>query len=194
MDISIGNAADGTQSSVVAGSLATIMGSKLNGRAVLVTFNGTPAQVIYSNDTQINLLVPLAIAGQTSAAVIVSVDGNAGAASNVVVAASAPAIFPGAVLNQDASVNAQNNPAKAGSILQIFGTGLPASGTISARVHDRSIAAPYYAGIAPGLTGVQQVDVAIPSDLPTMQTWVYVCGSGVCSPGAKIWIVQQAGN
>jgi uncharacterized protein (TIGR03437 family) len=47
---------------------------------------------------------------------------------------------------------------------------------------------PAYAGPAPGIPGVQQVNVAIPSDLPAMQTYVFVCSGEICSPATKIWI------
>lgn len=182
------NAADGTISSVVPGSLASVYGSRFSGGTALVTFDGTPAQVLYSSDTQINVLVPLALAGKTTAQTRVSVDGNAGAPLTVPVAAAAPAIFPGGVLNQNWSANNASAPAPVGTVLQIFATGLPASGPITAKVHDRMVAAPAYAGQAPGFPGVQQVNVGIPADLPAMQTYVYVCGGDVCSPAAKIWI------
>jgi uncharacterized protein (TIGR03437 family) len=50
---------------------------------------------------------------------------------------------------------------------------------------------PTYAGPAPGNPGVQQVDVAVPADLPAMTTTALVCGldaSGnkVCSAPAPI--------
>jgi uncharacterized protein (TIGR03437 family) len=184
------SAADGSQVALVPGSLATITGLKFNGHAVLVTFDGVPGTVLYSNDSQINVQVPAALSNKATAKLVVSADGNASAPANVSLAASAPAIFPGAVLNQDGSRNGQNAPAKAGSVIQIFATGLPAAGTITAKVHDRLIPTPYYAGPAPGLTGVQQVNVVIPVDLPTMQTYVYVCGNGICSPAEKLWITE----
>jgi uncharacterized protein (TIGR03437 family) len=189
----VGNAADGTVTTLVPGSLASVFGTNLAGQTVQVTFDGSPANVLYSNATQINLQVPLGLAGKTTAQMIVSVNGNAGAPVTVNLAASAPAIFPGAILNQDNSVNGESNAARAGSIVQVFATGLPSSGILTARIHDRTVSAPYYAGPAPGLTGVQQIDVVVPADLPTMQTYVYVCGGPaldqqVCSPAAKIWL------
>lgn len=183
-------AADSSQTSLVAGSLATIMGVTMGGKTVQVTFDGTPATLLYSSDKQINLLVPAALAGKTTATLVVTADGNASLPMTVRLASSAPAIFASGVLNQDSSVNSAANPAKVGTILQIFATGLPAAGTITAKVHDRDIASPIYAGAAPGATGVQQVNVAVPADLPSMQTYVYVCGGGVCSPATKLYLTQ----
>jgi uncharacterized protein (TIGR03437 family) len=191
----VGNAADGTVAALAPGSLASVFGTNFGGQTVQVTFDGSAAKVLYSNGTQINLQVPSALAGKSTAQMIVSVDGNAGAPVTVKVAVSAPAIFPGAVLNEDYSVNGASSAAKVGSIVQIFATGLPSSGILTAKIHDRTVNAPYYAGPAPGLPGVQQVDVVVPADFPTMQTYIFVCGGPtldqqVCSAPAKIWVTQ----
>jgi uncharacterized protein (TIGR03437 family) len=188
----IGNAADASIAVVTPGSIASIFGGNLKGQVVSVTFDGAPAEVLYSDAKQINLVVPAALAGKSTANLVVSVDGNASAPKAVNVSAASPAIFPGAVLNQDYSVNSETNPAPSGSVVQVFATGLPASGVITAKIHDRVVAAPYYAGAAPGLPGVQQVNIVVP-EFPAMQTFVYVCGGApdatqVCSPAAKIWV------
>jgi uncharacterized protein (TIGR03437 family) len=184
----VANAADGTILTVSPGSLASVFGSRFGGSTVAVTFDGLPARVLFVNDTQVNVQVPAALQGKTSARIIVSSDGNASAPYQVDVVNAAPAIFPGAVLNQDFAVNTEAQPATSGSVLQIFGTGLPATGVITARVHDRVISVLEYAGDAPGLPGVQQVNVRIPADLPAMQTFVYICAGDVCSPAQKLWL------
>jgi uncharacterized protein (TIGR03437 family) len=191
----VGNAADGSVATLAPGSLASVFGTNLGGQTVQVTFDGSAAKVLYSNATQINLQVPSGLAGKSTAQMIVSVDGNAGTAVMVKLAASAPAIFPDAVLNEDYSVNGASNAAKVGSTVQIFATGLPSGGMLTAKIHDQTVIVPYYAGPAPGLPGVQQVDVVVPIDLPTMQTYVFVCGGPtldqqVCSAPAKIWLTR----
>jgi uncharacterized protein (TIGR03437 family) len=144
----------------------------------------------------VNLEVPAALAGKATSSLLVSVDGISSPPVTVSLATAAPAIFPDAVLNQDYLVNSESNAARTGSIVQIFATGLPSAGLITAKIHDRPVPSPYYAGPAPGLTGVQQVNIFIPQDLPTMQTFVYVCGGTsaadqVCSPARKIWLVGE---
>ena len=79
---------------------------------------------------------------------------------------SAPAIFSGAILNQDYSQNKPSSPAPTGSVIQIFLTGLPATG-VTGKIHDRDNLTPYYAGPAPGFVGVQQVNLVVPADLPS---------------------------
>jgi uncharacterized protein (TIGR03437 family) len=171
---------------VVPGSLVTIMGSLFSGTVVSVTFNSLPGTVIFSNGTQINVLVPGALAGQSAAQLVVTVDGASSAPMPVNVAPFEPAIFAGGIVNQDGSVNSASNGAAPGSIIAMWGTGLSGAGTITANIGGQNIAAPYYAGPAPGIPGVQQVNLVIPGSLASGTTQVYVCGtvsggSPVCS-------------
>ncbi len=190
--LSVVNAASFASGPVAPGSLATLQGMRLGGDAVAVTFDGLSAKVLYSGDRQINVLVPAGLAGKQSVQVVATVNGVSSAASTVALASMAPAIFSGAVLNQDFSANSSGNPAQLGSVIQIFATGLSGTGTITGQIHDRVIGVPYYAGPAPGLLGVQQVDLVVPQDLPAMTTDVYVCGSigdqRICSPPARLTI------
>ena len=55
------NAATLQVAPLVAGSLATLMGSHLAGKIVAVTFDGIAGTLIYTSDTQINLQVPAAL-------------------------------------------------------------------------------------------------------------------------------------
>ena len=183
---SVGNAADPTITALVPGSLASIFGTRLTNPAS-VTFNDLPAKILYSGDTQLNVVVPAALTG-SSAVLRVSAAGATSTGYTVTVAASAPAIFVPGILNQDWHVNAEATPAPAGSTIMIYATGLPATGAIKAKIHDRMIDLPAYAGPAPGIDGVQQVNATIPGDLPAMQTWAYVCVGDTCSAPVKLWI------
>ena len=182
---SVVNGASFAAAAVVPGSLSTIMGTKLSGKNVSVSFDGMPAQVLFGNDTQVNILAPAELTGKSTAQVVVTVDGVASAAQSVPVAPFAPGIFKSGVLNQDYSPNGQGNPAAQGSVIQIFATGLSGSGLISARLGDQAISAPYYAGPAPGLPGVQQVDLLLPSDL-TGSTAIAVCGASAAKPDQSV--------
>jgi uncharacterized protein (TIGR03437 family) len=187
------NAASFQTGPVVAGSLATITGSGLAGSSVAVTFDSVPAKQLYSSGTQINLQVPVAVAGMSQARMMVVVDGQT-AAQTVALALVAPAIFPRGILNRDNTVNSASNPAVPGSAIQIFATGLasPGSGAITARIAGRDILAPNYGGAAPGIPGVQQVNIVIPADLPAGATQVEVCALAadpnqrICSPPAPV--------
>jgi uncharacterized protein (TIGR03437 family) len=110
---------------------------------VAVTFDGTPAPLLYVEDGQINTVVPWRLTTGSTTKVCVS---YAGTATNCVmrsVSAAAPGVFTfdgdyAAAINQDGSVNSATNPARIGSAVAIFGTGLgqvtpmPRDGAITA--------------------------------------------------------------
>jgi uncharacterized protein (TIGR03437 family) len=177
---------------LVPGSLATITGSHFAGTSVSVTFDGAPARLLYTGDTQINLEVPAELSGHASTQMIVTADGISSQPVTVQLTPISPGIFANGILNQDNSVNSETNPAAGGSVIQIFATGLPTAdiGTITAKIHDVWITSPDYAGPAPSIPGVQQVNLRVPTGWPPMSTSVVVCatslagGTRTCSPEA----------
>ena len=59
------------------------------------------------------------------------------------------------------------------------------------KIHDRVDLVPASTSVPPGLPGLQEVDVAVPGDLPAMTTMTQVCGldsagNRVCSAPAPI--------
>jgi uncharacterized protein (TIGR03118 family) len=167
------------------------LGATLSGTGV--TFNGTPAPIIYTSASQTAVLVPYAIAGSSTATVVVTYGNQTTASFQAQVAASAPGIFtldtsgkgPAVAFNQDGSLNSASNAASAGSVVALFGTGEgmtePAGqdGLVENDVFRTSVAPVTatvggkaaqvtYAGSAPGqLSGVMQVEVVIPSGAGT---------------------------
>ncbi len=189
------NAAGFDTGALSPGSLATVWGAKFTGKIVSVTFDGIPGRILFANDTQINVLVPMELGIKTSAQLVVTVDGNASPAQKVQLAGFSPGIFKNGILNQDNSVNGPDQRAQPGSIVQIFVTGLSGNGAISARIGDRFIDSPYYAGPAPGLLGVQQVDLILPTDLTGPAVAVSLCGLTsqdqlFCSPAVQVLLTQ----
>jgi uncharacterized protein (TIGR03437 family) len=186
------NGASREPAPVVSGSLYLIEGLNFSGASVGVTFEGLTARIIGSNANQISVQAP-DLGARTAAQVVVTVDGTASAPSFVSAAYAWPAIFANGLLNGDNSANSASNGAAAGSVVQVFATGLPPSADrITAEVHDRRDLAPVYAGSTPG-SGVQQVNVQVPGDLPAMTTYLSVCGTApggekFCSPGVALTI------
>ncbi|MGH9722780.1 MAG: hypothetical protein ACRD8O_21435, partial [Bryobacteraceae bacterium] len=183
------------ESNVIApGSLATIRGERLNGSSVVVTLDGIPATVLSPGAERIDVHVPAALSGKNTARLEVAVDGEKSAPFTVSLAEIAPAIFPGGLINEDGAANAEATPALTGSVLQIYGTGVlaPVPGPVTVKLHDRFLT-PLWAGFAPGFAGLNQINVSIPEDLPTMTTEVLICGQPaqaaeppVCSVPAKV--------
>jgi len=183
---------------LVPGSQAAILGSLLTGHNISVTFNGTPAQVLASvSALELVVQVPYNMSGQTSALIVVTIDGSSSTPGLLVpIGDSNPAIFPGSVLNEDNTGNSQSNGAAAGSTISIYATGLPSAGYYSGKIHDRTITGDQlvYAGVAPTLIGVQLVQMIVPPDLPSLNTGTAVCGGPTtddmpCSAYANLTIV-----
>lgn len=177
---------------VARGSLVTLRGRNFGAANVAVTFDGKAARALYTSAEQINVLVPEDLPGNT-AQTIVTVNGTASAPVTVNVVAANPGIFTPGILNEDNTVNSPSNPAAAGSTVQIYATGLlppDGRGNVDVRLHDIGSARRPFAGNAPGLPGVQQVNVFIPEYFPTMTTEVSLCtdagGQRRCSAPVKI--------
>ena len=190
---SLTNGATFSAGPVAVGSLVTLKGSNLSGTNLGVTFDGIPARLIYSSAEQINLQVPMDLGNRQITRVVVTANGVAGDALTINLSPIAPGIFVPGILNQDGTVNSASNPAQAGTFVQIFATGLLAAdgtGTVEAKLHDQTYTSLPYAGPAPGISGVQQVNLMIPAYWPTMTTEVLLCstagGQRVCSPPVKI--------
>jgi uncharacterized protein (TIGR03437 family) len=192
----ITDAADFRSAPVVPGSLATVWGTNFSGSNVTVTFNALVANLLYTGAQQINLEVPPALTGQSSAQVIVSVNGSPSAPFTAQLTAVAPALFTPGVLNQNNTVNSPGSPAPLGTVLQIFGTGIPTSGAgVTVTLQNRSGLIPLYAGIAPDLPGMEQVNVQIPADLQPVTSNLIICATTAantqyCSLPESIAITQ----
>jgi uncharacterized protein (TIGR03437 family) len=172
------------------GKLATNIGG------VQVLFNGTPAPMIYAGGTQVSAVVPYEMASIPNPSVWINFAGQTSKAYQLSLAAAAPGLFaqnasgggPGAILNQDNSLNGPGHPAAKGSIVQVFMTGegqtsprgvtgaittttLPPPQVTPAPVQPVQVwiggqqALYTYAGEAPGLVaGVMQLNVQIPAN------------------------------
>jgi uncharacterized protein (TIGR03437 family) len=147
------------------------------------------ATLIYSGDTQINLQVPASLGSKNSASMVVTVDGVSSTPLTVPIAAAWPAVFAHGVLNQDGGENTASTAAKSGDILQIFATGIPKVATVSVQIGDLKGLIPVYAGDAPTVPGVQQVNVAVPAGVTgslTLEVCAIAGGQQYCSPGYTI--------
>ena len=95
------------------------------------------------------------------------------------------------MLNQDGGENTASTAAKSGDILQIFATGIPKVATVSVQIGDLKDLVPVYAGDAPTVPGVQQVNVAVPAGVTgslTLEVCATTGGQQYCSPGYTITV------
>ena len=164
--------------------------TELAGTQVLV--NGLPAPLLFVRKDQINAIVPFELEGQDTIRLEVATNGNWSDVFPALLAYYAPAPFSLALssglyarmLNQDGSINDASHPAKLGSIVSLFVTGLGATvppGTdgaiagatpkipltpvrVAVQGQDAEV---IYVGTAPTLVeGVMQINCRLPSALP----------------------------
>jgi uncharacterized protein (TIGR03437 family) len=154
-----------------------------------VIFDTFEAPILFVSATQVNAIVPYALATRVSTRVLVEVNGVRSNAIDLRVAPSSPAIFllnaagQGAILNQDTTVNGTANPAARDSVIVIYATGegqtnpFGVDGTIPGR--STALKTPVlrtrvriggqeaevlYAGSAPFLvSGAMQINVKVPT-------------------------------
>jgi uncharacterized protein (TIGR03437 family) len=151
-----------------------------------VLFDDMPASLLYASSTQVNAVVPDAVAGKTVTDIRLESNGTAVSAGGVPVAASAPAIFTpagfgvggGAVLNQDGSLNSPAQPASRGSVVQIFATG-GGEGVVGVTIAGVDAAVTFTGPAPDAVTGLLQVNAVVP---------------GETTPGPAIPIVLTVGS
>jgi uncharacterized protein (TIGR03437 family) len=226
------NGASYAPGSVAPGSIVTIFGSNIgppdlvggafaNGQlattagGVQVSFDGTPAPMLYARSNQVGVIVPFEVAGKTQVAVQLSLTGQAAPTVQQPVSPTSPGIFTTAstgsgqasVINQTGAVNAANAPAVKGSVVAIYITGagqLTPSGRSGALgTASQAIAAPVtvtiggldaavtYAGAAPGsLQGLYQINATVPAGAAGGSVPVQVKVGGASAQSAVTMYVQ----
>lgn len=191
--------------------------SSLSLAGTSVLFDGVPAPLLFASSNQINLIVPYSVADKTTTAMQLMSSSGVVAGFPLAVAASSPAILtldasgggPGAILNQDSSVNSTSNPAARGTVATLFATGagktnppgvdaqvandvLPVP-VLPVSVEIGGVSAPIlYAGAAPGLVaGILQVDFVIPADVsPANSVPIRLMVGSAASPSGVVLAVQ----
>jgi uncharacterized protein (TIGR03437 family) len=171
-----------------------------------VLFDGTPAAMIYTSAQQVSAVVPYAVAVRPTTQVQVEHNGVLSNAQSVPVQAATPGIFtldasglgPGAILNQDFSVNGRSGKEAApGSVVMIYctGGGVTDPASVDAEITDTPLplltqpvsvtiggipAKVSYGGGAPSsVAGLTQINAEIP---------------GGVTPGAAVPVVVRIGN
>ncbi len=229
------NAASGVQGPVSPGEIVSLYGANMgpatgvplqvaaNGTSIAtslggvqVTFDGTAAALTYASATQINAVVPYGLIGGNNTDVRVQYQGGVSNTVTLVIQNASPGIFtldasgvgPGAILNQDFTVNANANRAARGSIVAIYLTGggntNPASVDASITpttlplpqliqpvsvLIGGSVAQVQYAGAAPGgIAGFTQINVTVPAGVTPGPAVPVVIGIGayVSQPGVTL--------
>jgi len=195
----------------------TSFGTQVAGTSV--SFNGTPAPIIYTSSSLVAAIVPYSVYGQTSVPVTVTFNGKTSATTTVPVALTAPGCFTAdtsgtgqaAAVNSDGSLNSAANAALVGDFVTLYctGEGQTTPGGVDGKLAN---AAPYpaplqyvnatvngvpasvlYAGAAPTLVaGVIQINLQIPTGIPASTAIpVVVNMGGTNAPAVTISVRSQ---
>ena len=168
--------------------------------------NGTAATVLYALGNQINTVAPFGLDISNPAAIEVRSQNQLLGGIAVPAAVASPALFtqdgtgigPGAILNQDYTLNSPLNPAPVGSIVMMYGTafgplnppsvdGQPGVSSATTMPVSASIAGSpaevTYAGAAPGLAaGLVQINVKVPNVAADQTAAVILSAGGLVTP------------
>ncbi|HUJ20530.1 MAG TPA: hypothetical protein VLX58_03365 [Bryobacteraceae bacterium] len=186
--------------------------SKWN-RGVRVLFDGTAAPLIYLDSNEIDAIVPGDVAGKSRTTVSIERNESVIATAAALVEDAAPGILsqsPGfmgqaAMLNQDGTINSPQNPAKAGSTVELYVLGVQttpgADGQIAAAaipladqplvVVGNTLATVVYAGASPGLvSAATQIDFVVPDNMTGDAVPIYIASQGFASPFGIVVSIQ----
>jgi len=180
-----------------------------------VYFNGVPGPILYTSATQVSAIVPFATSAG-SVSIYVSYQGQNSAPVTVPVAAAAPAFFTldysgtgqaVAVNAADGSLNGAAHPAKAGSSVLLYATGLGQTQPggvdglldsvpyplpllqVTATIGGQSAVVQYAGGASSLVAGVSQINLQIPSGLTPGANAVAISLGGVSSPAGVTIVV-----
>jgi uncharacterized protein (TIGR03437 family) len=224
----LGNAASFQLGAVAPGELITLYGHYLgpatpaswtlssSGQLTIpnaniqIMFDDVAAPLIYISAGQVNAIAPYSVANGVSTVRIVTAGGSISETS-IGATATSPGIFPGAIVNENGTINSPSNPAPVGSYVTMYGTGLgqtnpagvddiltplsnypkqvyPVTVTLSRNpLFSTPVAMNVlYAGPAPGLVeGVGQIDAVVPAGAESGENFMeIVAGPAGCPPFA----------
>ena len=181
---------------------------------VTLTFDGSPAPLLYVQSNQVNAVVPFEIAGKTSTVVELQYDGAASNPAIMLVSDAVPGIYTApvdgqiqiAAFNQDGTLNSPANPAVQGSVVSMWATGLglPESSYADGQIvtgpgslgnppeigfaSEGLVLQTEYMGPAPGfVAGAMQINIVIPVGAPPGLSQVQFNTSGF-SPYSVIYV------
>ena len=190
--ITVNGASYRTDKGIAPGSIAISFGAfSKTPDGVLVS--GIASQVLAASTTQVNFIVPVMVSPGVTV-ISIRAAGIEIASGTFTVSAAGSGIFvlqpgdpqqPGAIENQDSSVNDASNPAAPGTAVEIYATGF-SEGTPPVQVFFGDIPAPVlYSGLAgPGLW---QINASVPNGL-SGRTPVFLISGGVASNAVTITV------
>jgi len=190
---------------------------------VRVLFDGVESPLLSVSATRITAIVPFGAGAKddpASTQLIVEYNGNVSPALPITLVPTAPGLFTvsasgrgqASVVNEDGSANSSENPAVAGSIVTIFGTGAgltdppstdgnietedfpPLAAPVSILIGETAVEEIFFSGGAKGkIAGIFQVQFRLPAGLPAGDLDLSVrVGDRATQSGITIAIAEAA--
>ena len=170
-----------------------------------VRFDGVPAPLLYAQASQINAQVPYTVSGNATTHMEVFYQAQSAGTLDLTVVANVPAVFS-TIVQQDGTYNSPANPALHGTFLTLYATGdgieygpdlaglpavvpypfpvLPVTVTLAGMAAEVT-----YAGSAPGLVGILQVNARVPgSYVPSGAVPLILMVGTVPAPAITVWV------
>ena len=151
-----------------------------------------PGRIFYVSPGQVNVQVPWELRGQGSVQIKVSVQDSSGTVVTVPIVDASPGLF------------AAGGPAVRGRVLTLYANGLgpvtnqpatgdPAPSSPLAQTTNVPVvtiggqqAPMQFSGLAPGFSGLYQINVTVPANVPVGTQSVTVAVNGVVSPALRV--------
>ena len=168
-------------------------------------FDGVPAPLFYVQAGQVNAQVPYTVSGASTTHLEMRLQGKVRGAVDLPVAAAAPALLP-QITNQDGTPNGEGSPAPPATVLTLFATGegLSDGANLAGKPAALPLASPVlpvtvtiagvkaevlFAGSAPGMIGVMQLNVRVPgSFLEPGKADLALTVGGAVAPAIAVWL------
>ena len=188
---------------------------------VTVTVGGVPAPILYVSKTQVNFQVPWEVPVGGSANVIITNSSGVNSSQTVTLADSDLGIFTyarTATANDPVIVHGLTNqlvtprdPATPGEVIVAYATGvgrvtqvvrtgdmapvapIASAQSIPAVIVNNLSAQVMFAGLTPGLVGVTQLNIKLPSTLPSGSLPLQIIGPSGTSPSVNLSVVGNSG-
>ena len=198
---SVVNAASAEQTAVAPGAIMTVWGANLATaygpvQETKVLINGRDAgHVLFASPTQLNVALPGDLVPGSVATLQVRSEGSSQVLSLPVsraapglVTADGSGVGQAAVLNEDDTLNSPSRPAAPGSVIQVFGTGVPDGVTTCITIGGEE-AQVTYAGQAPGqVPGLVQINAVVPAAVAAGNAVPIVVQTGTASSRNRVTI------
>lgn len=180
---------------------------------IQVLFDGVPAPLVYISAGQVNAVTPYSTVNGFKTLTVETAGGTV-SSTTIGAAATAPGIFPDAIVNEDGTVNGPSNPASVGSYVEMYGTGLGQTtpGGVDATITPVSnypkqvypvtlsisknplFSTPiqmnvFYFGPAPGLAaGVSQINAFVPAGTESGENFVQITAGPDVNPAIPFYV------